>query len=181
MELTTERLVLRPWKETDAADLFECAKDPAVGPIAGWPVHQSIEDSLFVIRNVFNGIECYAVCLKKDGRAIGCIELMMCGKSALTDREDECELGYWIGQAFWGRGLIPEAAKRLIRHGFEDLGMQKIWCGYYDGNTKSSRVQEKMGFQYHHTTGNVPVPLLAETRTEHITCLTREHWQERND
>ncbi len=181
MELTTERLLLRPWRESDAADLFECAKDPAVGPIAGWPVHQSIEDSLFVIQNVFNGSECYAVCLKEDGRAIGCIELMMREKSALTDREDECELGYWIGQAFWGRGLIPEAAKRLIRHGFEDLGMRKIWCGYYDGNTKSSRVQEKMGFQYHHTMENVPVPLLAETRTEHITCLTRERWQGWND
>ena len=73
MELTTERLLLRPWRETDAADLFEYAKDPAVGPIAGWPVHQSIEDSLFVIQNVLGGSECYAVCLKEDGRAIGCM------------------------------------------------------------------------------------------------------------
>ena len=54
MILTTERLVLRPWTETDAESLFEYAKDPDVGPIAGWPSHKSVEESLNVIRNVFS-------------------------------------------------------------------------------------------------------------------------------
>ena len=54
MILTTERLVLRPWTETDAESLFEYAKDPDVGPIAGWPPHKSVEESLNVIRNVFS-------------------------------------------------------------------------------------------------------------------------------
>ena len=178
--LETERLILRPWKETDAEALYQYASDPEVGPPAGWPPHTSVENSREIIGKFLSAPETYAVCLK-DGKAIGSIGLKLKGATDMTDREDECELGYWIRQAFWGRGLIPEAAKRLIRHGFEELGMQKIWCGYYDGNTKSSRVQEKMGFQYHHTTENVPVPLLAETRTEHITCLTRERWQEWKD
>ena len=43
--LETERLVLRRWEDSDAGDLFEYAKDPDVGPIAGWPPHQSIEES----------------------------------------------------------------------------------------------------------------------------------------
>ena len=60
---------------------------------------------------------------------------MLHGKSNKTKKDDECELGYWIGKTFWGRGYMPEAAKELIRHGFEDLGMNIIWCGYYDGNT----------------------------------------------
>ncbi len=58
MILTTERLVLRPWTETDVESLFEYAKDPDVGPIAGWPPHKSVEESLNVIRNVFSGKEC---------------------------------------------------------------------------------------------------------------------------
>ena len=94
----------------------------------------------------------------------------------MTDKEDECELGYWIGKRFWGQGLIPEAAKELLRHGFEDLGMNIIWCGYYDGNAKSKRVQEKLGFLYHHTCDKVPVSLLRETRTGHTNYLTKERW-----
>ena len=55
--LETERLILRRWEESDAEDLYEYAKDAEVGPIAGWPQHQSIEESLDVIRNVFDGPE----------------------------------------------------------------------------------------------------------------------------
>ena len=62
MILETERLILRPWDTTDAANLYEYAKDPAVGPIAGWPPHQDIAESRSVIENVFNGSECYAIC-----------------------------------------------------------------------------------------------------------------------
>ena len=58
------------------------------------------------------------------------------------------ELGYWLGKPFWGQGIMPEAAREIIRHGFEDIGMTKIWVGYYEGNTKSKRVQEKVGFRY---------------------------------
>ena len=50
--IETERLILRPWLETDAESLYEYAKEPAVGPIAGWPVHSSVENSLEIIRNV---------------------------------------------------------------------------------------------------------------------------------
>ena len=77
--LETERLVLRRWEESDAENLFQYAKDPDVGPIAGWPPHQSVEESLDVIRNVFNGPEAYAICLKKDNKAIGAIELKLNG------------------------------------------------------------------------------------------------------
>lgn len=53
MELTTERLLLRPWKESDAESLYQYAKDERVGPIAGWPAHRSVEESREVIRDVF--------------------------------------------------------------------------------------------------------------------------------
>lgn len=179
MELRTERLVLRPWKETDAESLFAFARDPGVGPVAGWPPHRSVEESRTVIRDVLNGAECYAVCERDSDRAIGSIELKLRGKTDMTDREDECELGYWIGRPFWNRGYMTEAATELLRHGFEDLGMTTIWCGYYEGNQRSKRVQEKLGFAYHHSCDQVPVPLLQEVRVGHTNRMTRAMWEAR--
>ncbi len=178
MQLETERLILRPWQESDAENLYQYAKDPAVGPIAGWPAHKSIEESRNVIKNVLCGPECYAICLKTDGVAIGCIEFMLKGHTDMTDRDDECELGYWLGKPFWGRGILPEAAAELIRHGFEDIGMMKIWCGYYEGNSSSKRVQEKLGFQYQWRTDAVDVPLMKEARVGHVSSMTKKAWCE---
>lgn len=178
--MQTERLLLRRWEESDAEDLFRYARDPDVGPVCGWPPHQDVEESLSVIRNVLSGPECYAVCLKEDRKAIGCIELRLNGRTDMTDRDDECELGYWLGKPFWGRGVMPEAAKEIIRHAFEDLGMEKVWCGYYDGNLKSRRCQEKCGFRYQWTTEGLDVPKMHETRTGHVNLLTKEAWTVRN-
>lgn len=174
MELTTERLLLRPWKESDAVSLYEYAKDPKVGPIAGWPVHTSVENSRGIIRGVLSAEETYAVCLKEDGKAIGSIGLMMGSASNLDLPDTEGEIGYWIGVPFWGHGFIPEAVRELLRHGFEDLRLERIWCGYYDGNDKSRRVQEKCGFAYHHTNEDVYCELMGDIRMEHVTCMNRE-------
>lgn len=177
MFLKSERLILRPWEDADAESLFEYAKDPEIGPAAGWPAHRSLEESRYVIAHYLNSPECYAICLKGQNSPIGAIELKLKDRTEMTERDDECELGYWLGKPFWGRGIMPEAARELIRHGFVDLHMKTIWCGYYDGNEKSRRVQEKCGFTYHHTCPDVPVPLLGETRTEHTKVLTKEDWK----
>ena len=174
--LETDRLILRPWEDTDADCLFEYASDPQVGPAAGWPAHQSVSESLEVIRNVLKKPESYAVCLKSNGKAIGSIGLKLKGDTDMTERDDECELGYWIGRPFWGQGLIPEAASEMLRHAFEDLGMRKVWCGYYEGNTKSKRVQEKLGLRYQWTTDEVEVPLMQEIRKGHVNAITRDQW-----
>ena len=176
MELTTERLLLRTWKETDAESLYEYAKDPEVGPIAGWPVHTSVENSREIIRGVLSAEETYAVCLKEDGKAIGSIGLMIGTASNLNLPDTEGEIGYWIGVPFWGQGFIPEAVKELLCHGFEDLKLNKIWCGYFEGNIKSKRVQEKCGFIYHHTNKDIDWKLMGDIRTEHVTCMSRENW-----
>lgn len=173
---TTKRLILRTWQDSDAESLYEYAKDPDVGPIAGWQPHKSKEESLYTIQNILNGSECYAICEKENGKAIGCIELRLNGQTDMTDKDDECELGYWLGKPFWGRGYMPEAANEILRHAFEDMGMTKVWCGYYDGNTKSKRVQEKLGFSYNHTCDKVSVPLMNEIRVGHTNVMTKENW-----
>lgn len=177
MVLETKRLVLSPWTIADAESLYEYARDPDVGPAAGWPPHESAEESRKIIPRALSGAECYAICEKGSDRPIGSIELMLNGRARETDRDDECELGYWVGKPFWGRGYMPEAAEALMRRGFEDLGMNAIWCAYYEGNEKSRRVQEKLGFTYHHTCENAPVALLHETRICHVNRMTRKQWQ----
>ena len=174
----TKRLILRPWRDSDAESLYEYAKDPDIGLPAGWPPHTSVENSLRIIREVFSTPETYAVCTK-DHKAIGCIGLKLKGSTDMTDRDDECELGYWIGKPFWGQGLIPEAGEEILRYAFEDLGMRAVWCGYYDGNVKSKRVQEKLGFVYRYTTEGLELPLLGETRRGHTTLMTKERWEQR--
>lgn len=173
MILETKRLILRPWQESDAESLYEYAKSPEVGPIAGWPVHTSVQNSREIIKSVLAVPETYAVCLKEDNRAIGSIGLMIGKASNLDIPDDEGEIGYWIGVPFWGQGLIPEACEELIRHAFEDLKLKNLWCGYFDGNEKSKRAQEKCGFKYDYTIKDVYWPLMDDIRTEHITKFTK--------
>ena len=175
--METERLILRRWEDSDAEILFEFAKDPDVGPIAGWPAHQNIEESRDVIRNVLNGKEAYAICLKTDGKAIGTVELKLNGHTDMTEQDDECEVGYWLGKPFWGRGIMPEAVREMLRHAFEDIGMTKVWVGYYEGNSKSKRVQEKCGFRYQWKSEDVDVPLMHEKRTGYVSSITKDQWQ----
>ena len=159
MQIETERLLLRPFEEADAADLYKYAKDPEVGPAAGWPLHGSVEESRNIIRLVLSGPESYAICKKEDGRVIGAIALSLNGDSRLAEEEDACELGYWIGKPFWGQGLMTEAS---------------------EGNEKSKRVQEKLGFRHEKTVREVDVPLLKEVRIEHVSLLSREAWRLKN-
>ena len=175
--LMTQRLILRRWNQKDAEDLYRYACDPDVGPIAGWPPHKNPDESRAVIRDVLNGREADAICLKEDGRAIGAIELKLNGHTDLTDRDDECEMGYWLGKPFWGRGIVPEAVTEMLRRAFEDIGMQKVWVGYYEGNSKSKRVQEKCRFRFQRKSEGVDVPLMQEKRTGYVSSLTKDQWQ----
>ena len=176
MILETKRLILRPWEEKDAETLFTFASSPLVGPAAGWPVHTGVENSRDIICNVLSDPNTFAIVWKESGLPIGSIGLKTGDATDLTDAVDECELGYWLGVPYWGQGIMPEAAAEILRYAFEELSMKKIWCGYYDGNIKSKRVQEKCGFRYEWTTAEVDVPLLKETRMGHVNSLTKEAW-----
>ena len=177
MTLETERLFFRRWTDDDAADLYAYAKDPDVGPVAGWPAHTSVEMSRETIHTALSGAETYALCLKETGRPIGAIALKLAGETDMTDAADECEMGYWLGKPYWGRGLMPEAVREMLRHAFEDCGMTTVWIGYYDGNERSRRVQQKCGFRYQWTTEAVDVPLMHERRTGHVSKLTIDEWR----
>ena len=178
MMLETERLILRPWQDEDAEELYKYAKDPRVGPMAGWPVHTSVENSLEIIRGVLSELETYAVILKETGKPVGSVGIKFMGQASAPLSEHETELGYWLGAPFWGQELIPEAVRELLRRCFEDFECTAVWCGYYEGNEKSRRVQEKCGFIFHHTEPD-KLLLTGERKSEHFTRLEREEWQKR--
>ena len=170
--IETERLVLRPWLSSDAAALYALARDPAVGPIAGWPPHKSVEDSSNVIRAVLSAPETYAVVLRSSGELVGCTGFNAGEAASMPLAEDERELGYWIGKPHWGRGYATEAARALVERGFSVLGLSGIHAGYYDGNDRSGNVLEKLGFKPIRVVHDAPCALLGETRTEHLLYLS---------
>ncbi|HEM6221112.1 TPA: GNAT family N-acetyltransferase [Streptococcus suis] len=181
MILESNRLLLRPWSESDAVDLFSQASHPGVGPAAGWPVHQSLEESREIIKTVLSQLETYALVLKETGQVIGSIGLMIGKQSGLDLPDSGAELGYWLGQGFWGQGLVPEASQVLLDYGFSKLNLEKIWCRSFAGNTKSLRVQEKLGFVYQYLLEDVHFPLIDEVRTERVSLLTRGEWYSRKE
>ena len=174
MILQTKRLLLRPWCVEDAEDLYRLARDPRVGEPAGWMPHTDVEHSREILCTVLSHPTVWAVC-QKDGRPIGNIYLDF--GTPLRERDDECELGYWLGTPFWGQGLMTEAARALLRYAFDELHVHKVWSGYYDGNDKSRRVQQKLGFVRHHTDKIRISDVPEQTRTVHRTCLTRMAWE----
>lgn len=174
--IETARLILRPWQESDADSLFKYAGDPAIGPIAGWPQHTSAQHSLEIIRTVFSAPETYAVVLKETGEPVGSCGIMSTdGLHSATMKPGEAEIGYWIGKPYWGQGLIPEAVNALLQRCFNELALDAVWCGYYDGNIKSKRVCEKCGFKYHHTNHDILSPL-GDRRTELFYIMTKEDY-----
>ena len=105
MILETGRLILRRWEEADAEELYQYAKDPAVGPIAGWPPHTSVENSREIIRDVLTAPETYAVVLKETGKPVGSIGIMFGKNGNAPMGEQEAEIGYWIGVPYVGTGI----------------------------------------------------------------------------
>ena len=172
-------MILRPCTENDAESLYNYSKDPAIGPIAGWPPHTSVENSREIIRDILSAPETYAVVLKETNEPIGSVGIMFAdGVHSAEIQDGDAEIGYWIGVPYWGQGLIPEAVQRLLKRCFVELDVKRVWCGHYDGNIKSRRVMEKCGFKYHHTEEGKTSPL-GDIRTEHFTLLTREDWKKR--
>lgn len=97
--IETERLILRPWQESEAEILYRYASDPAIGPVAGWTPHTSVKNSLEIIRTVFAAPETYAVVLKETGEPIVSCGIMFAnGLHSANMNDCEAEIGYWIGK-----------------------------------------------------------------------------------
>lgn len=145
--IETQRLLLRPWSMNDAEQFFALAQDPDVGPRAGWPPHQSVDESREVIRTVFANDHTWAIVLKETEELIGCMGYYTHEESNIGIGEMDAELGYWIGKPYWNRGLCTEALRAMVDHCFNTVGYETLWSDYFVDNPASGRVMEKCGFR----------------------------------
>jgi RimJ/RimL family protein N-acetyltransferase len=146
--LSTDRLVLRPFRVEDAPEVQRLAGDRAIaattlriphpypdGAAEAWiakltPAFESGESAMFAITRV------------ADGFFLGAIGL------EITRSHDRAELGYWIGKPYWGNGYCTEAARAVVRYAFEDLGLNRITAAYFANNSASGRVMQNIGMNY---------------------------------
>lgn len=169
--IETQRLILRPWRETDAADLYRYASDPLVGPAAGWAAHTSVEDSRNVLRTILMKPDTWAVTLRGGGEPVGSVGLF---PTTWPAGKGQPEIGYWVARPFWGRGIAPEAVRALIALCFA-RGEREVFCAHADFNDKSRRVIEKCGFRY---LGDAPwTSHLGDIRNCRFYSIRREDWQ----
>lgn len=146
--LRTERLTLRPWRETDLQDLYEYARVDGVGQMAGWTPHRDIGESREILDMFIREKKTFA--LEYEGKAVGSLGIEMYNEKlypeldALRGRE----IGYVLSKDYWGRGLMPEAVRAAIGYLFDDVKLDFILVGHFDWNRQSARVIEKCGFRY---------------------------------
>ena len=149
-KIETERLVLRPFKNTDLEDFYEYASVEGVGEMAGWRHHESKEKSQEILDRFIEEDKTFAICLKSSGKVIGSLGVEEYGmEGALTEFNGYRgrEIGYVLSKEHWGCGLMPEAVAAVIDYLFNGLDLDFLTCGYYDFNSRSKRVQEKCGFK----------------------------------
>ncbi len=149
MIIETERLILRPVTLRDADDIFEYASGPNVGVNAGWKPHEKIEETIDIINQLFLGKDdIFGIVLKESGKMIGTIGLV---KDPKRENHRARMLGYAIGESYWGFGYTTEAAKAVVKYGFDVCRYALISAYRYPHNSRSGRVLEKCGFTYEGT------------------------------
>ncbi len=146
--LTTPRLLLRPWRETDLEDLYAYASAEGVGQMCGWLPHQSIEESRRILCRFIE--EKHEFALEYQGRVIGAVGLHQYSEAHYPELANlsGCEIGYVLSKTYWGQGLMPEAVRAVIKYLFDTVKLDFILVGHFDWNRQSARVIEKCGFQY---------------------------------
>lgn len=146
--LETNRLILRPWKMTDLEDFYEYAKNPSVGPNAGWKPHTDKDMSGKVLKSFIEKEEVLAIVYKENNKVIGSVGNHSDGK---RDFDGARMIGYVLSEDYWGKGFMSEAVKRVITYLFEEENYELLSCYHYSFNNRSKRVIEKCGFKYEGT------------------------------
>ena len=149
VEIETPRLLLRAWKQEDLADFYEYARVDGVGQMAGWMPHKSMDESKAILEKFIEHKKTFAIVSKADGKTIGSVGV------ELYHMEEELseffdykgrEIGFVLSKAYWGQGLMTEAVKAVVAYCFDQLNYDFLLCGRFNSNTRSMRVQQKVGF-----------------------------------
>ena len=149
-EIITNRLKLRRINTSDIEAIAELANYPEISSFTMRMPYPSSQD---FIRNwieqdlAFNSDDSgfFVIHIKDSNVIIGVIGL------EIDLKNENAELGYWLGINYWGQGFCTEAAKDILQYGFDKLMLNRIWTFYIEGNDSSKRVLEKIGMTYEGT------------------------------
>ena len=146
--LTTERLVLRPWRETDLEDLYVYAKVDGVGQRAGWLPHENRTESRAILQMFMSGKKTFAV--EYAGKVVGSLGIEAYREENYPElaQLQGREIGYALSKDYWGQGLMTEAVRAVIDWLFGQQGLDFLLIYHFENNARSRRVIEKTGFQF---------------------------------
>lgn len=169
--LATPRLVLRPFADADADPLFPLAANPNVTRFTLWEAHRTADDTLVFVGDYARsryaeGVpEPLAVCLKDDPTPVGAVGVFWASQPNRT-----MELGYWLGEPFWGRGYTAEACRAVLDHAFATYAPTRIQARVIAGNDASARVLAKLGFREE---GTLRSALVRRGKVEDVRMFAR--------
>jgi len=172
--IETERLILRSWTPTDLHDFYEYAKNPNVGPKAGWSPHQSKEESKQIL-NMFIEGESHnrAIVLKTSNQVIGSIEAR---KDPYRKRSTAVNIGYVLSFGHWNKGIMTEALNGLLHHLFTEEHIDIVSIEHAISNYASQKVILKNGFIHEGTLRKATV-FEGEIDSCHVYSMTKDEWK----
>jgi ribosomal-protein-alanine N-acetyltransferase len=148
--LTTDRLVLRAVTPDDAASVFRHASNPNVARYTAWDAHTSIQQSASFVNEYapsqyLQAIpEPVAITLRENPAEV--IGVTGCNWASRT--HCSMELGFWVGELFWGRGYAAEAARAMVNYVFSSFTVERVQAHCVSENTASGRALEKAGLKF---------------------------------
>lgn len=147
--IKTDRLVLRAFRDSDLEDFYQYAKTPGLGEMAGWPHHESLDETREVLEKFKKNKDVLAI--EMDGKVIGSIGLHPVDSEFYKDFEDKKgkEMGFVLSEDFHRQKIMTEAVKAVMKYAFEDLGLDYLSAGYFRNNFKSRAFQKNLGFTYY--------------------------------
>jgi len=142
--LETERLWIRPYSEADIPELLTLIGTKEVAATTLRIEHPYTEQDARAFLELAQepGKMWLAMTLRNDGRQIGGIGLR------IEEQHQHAELGYWLGVPYWGQGYATEAAREMLRYGFEDLKLHRIFATHFKHNAASGNILKKLGMRY---------------------------------
>ncbi len=151
-KLETKRLLLRPFLLSDAQAMYKnWASNPNVSRYLTWSTHTCPSVTEQVVGDWCKGYSSqnyyqWAICLKELGEPIGSISVVR-----IDERISETEIGYCIGEHWWGQGITAEALNAVIAFLFEEVGAKRICAKHDVKNSNSGKVMQKGGMTYEGT------------------------------
>jgi [ribosomal protein S5]-alanine N-acetyltransferase len=142
--LETPRLRMRPYREQDIPELLPLigAREVAATTLRiAHPYTEQDAKEFMALADEPDNLW-LAITLGSDGRQIGGIGLR------LSEPHQHAELGYWLSVPYWGNGYATEAAREMLRYGFENLHLHRIFASHFEHNPASGRILKKLGMRY---------------------------------